>query len=700
MAHRVKNLGSVQSPEPARAGPGADFHLTHAAQPDDKADADRQLHLHGQHGHDPTTSPRPVDLEQVHDQMDELADFLRAKMLSLSGDDAVVPSAQLYRRSTPAADRPKDSSSAQVDEADRGGNGPFAQLSGHSLSTLAGELAPVEDPGYRSRRAATGLPVGDPAGASAVVHDDEPLSLVPVSAQKPRVPEGTPPVSGTTARIIAATAQADMSPASAQLQSVLYPQSDSPVARANRASAELARLLGQSSAEHYSSVASPPRRLPPQAAAAGAGAPPVAGRSSPTLQSIMSQRQAERQSEDEKRSAQRQQIRESPRFYGRQTSNTLAAEAVAAAEAVEVVAGRKMYSLVDDAGARKAPPPLAASSPSQDGAAAADEGRIDWNALRAPRSAVVGLSPSTYGVRAASASAEPSPATAAGSDAAVVAAAEWNLHTAAEGGYPPAPAAAGPALEEAVAGAPSEQAWYGYSSQRSPYLWRDHQPRTAHLLWTPTPSGSSPAPIPTSQPVQASTQAIPTTARFPGTPLRDRYSYSCGGRPPRAPNRRRRVHSPRWFVQGGGAHPQPQQVRGSRSSSGRSHPRRRRRMWRIATFRCFSAGQEEVAAVLLNLRGPFRLLCRRGRTVGRARITRSGGRRSNRLASTTHGSRSCCRHLHRLRSCARLCVLGAEKGVNQPLLSLTKHTAFELESSSHHIVPPSPSPKISLRLRH
>eukprot|EP01043_Picozoa_sp_COSAG02_P060031 COSAG02_NODE_7762_length_2858_cov_3.820225_1_plen_561_part_01 len=43
--------------------------------------------VHGMHAHDPTTSPVPTTIEEVHDQMDQLADVLRAKMLHLSSSE-------------------------------------------------------------------------------------------------------------------------------------------------------------------------------------------------------------------------------------------------------------------------------------------------------------------------------------------------------------------------------------------------------------------------------------------------------------------------------------------------------------------------------------------------------------------------------------------------------------------------------------
>ena len=93
------------------------------------------------------------------------------------------------------------------------------------------------------------------------------------------------------------------------------------------------------------------------------------------------------------------------------------------------------------------------------------------------------------------------------------------------------------------------------------------------------------------------------------------------------------------------------------SSSGRSRPPQRRRMWPTAICRSFSEPPEQAAATMvagldrLYLRAPPRR-SRWGRWMdGRARMTRSTGRRSSRRANTTRALRSCWRRHHPPQSC-------------------------------------------------
>ena len=136
-----------------------------------------------------TPSPRPTTIDQVHEQMDELRDFLGAKMKAMDSRE------YMGRRVLEEVVVPVEKAVAQPAEA---------------RELVEADLGA----GYRARRAAHGLiePDGDEA-------DPETLALEPESA----LPEGSPPASSRPRTGHAAL-----------LQERLYPECDSPAERARQ----------------------------------------------------------------------------------------------------------------------------------------------------------------------------------------------------------------------------------------------------------------------------------------------------------------------------------------------------------------------------------------------------------------------------------------------------------------------------------
>ena len=137
-----------------------------------------------------TPSPRPTTIDQVHEQMDELRDFLGAKMKAMDSRE------YMGRRVLEEVVVPVEKAVAQPAEA---------------RELVEADLGA----GYRARRAAHGLiePDGDEA-------NPETLALEPESA----LPEGSPPASSRPRTGHAAL-----------LQERLYPECDSPAERARQA---------------------------------------------------------------------------------------------------------------------------------------------------------------------------------------------------------------------------------------------------------------------------------------------------------------------------------------------------------------------------------------------------------------------------------------------------------------------------------
>jgi hypothetical protein len=605
MAHRVKHLAAAGSPGSLDvAGPSTQQRLAelHLQAPDLQAwgggpgdglstaitdavgaHSPRLMEglVHGLHGHDPTTSPTPTTIEEVHDQMDELADFLRAKMQALSS------------HGPRATDRHKAFEHTSG-EALAGGVRPSA------TEEIQLDANPDLEPGYRARRSADGLleaaagqehdppldaaapkqrvalepvaaaaePVAavEPADAEDAGAEDEALEIAmktdqehseassaPV-AELALVPEGMPPAE-------VAPTDSQPSPVRALLNSALYPEHDSPVARAQRASSELERLLSRSSAQ---TAAASPRRLAQQAQAkakaeaqAAAAAQPRVPLTSPRLsatthgaasaaseaaklakqraatqaavaaavspaatttaaaaapdaasiQDLLHQRQAERDDDIIHRSARRQaeyQPSDSPRFFGRQTSPTTLAKhadasaATAAATAERLLSSQKPpaaeFSLVEDSGTaigREALPAAAAVGPTAQvpttfvASGGVLSSTIDWSALRSPQSVATTLSPSSYGVTSQRGGGEvpapvPEPAPEPEPEPAPPTAAEVQPEPQQQQQQPQTQ------QEQQQAQQQEQEGEDGDYHGRSPFLWRDATPKTAHLAWTPT----------------------------------------------------------------------------------------------------------------------------------------------------------------------------------------------------------------------
>ena len=491
------------------------------------ADSPRQMDgtVHGLYGHDPTTSPTPTTIAEVHDQMDELADFLRAKIRHIDSCERASAYSSSY-------DRTARDIAAGVKQP-----GQHESL----------ENEDVLHPGYRARRLASGLleraaddheaqrDVLSPKRHVAVQADEEGMTAADRSAAEINevddsiLPEGTPPASSDSNG--SAPDQRQPPQTKVQLHSKLYPEHDSPVARAQRASRELERLLARSSAE---AVALSPRRLdqapaekhsaaeaarariPQKApmlsptthgaasavreaalakqrvatkAAIAKTASPTPGdsRSGESMQELLRRRHEERDADIVSRSARRQaeiayRPSDSPRFFGRATSPTsLAEHAKASADAAAASAERLLApspvqpqksssSLVEVRetvnAASEPATPISAASASLGGL------EIDWAALRSPQS-VVTLSPSTFAKTTT-----PEPAK------------ESESHTQesqsgnSEGMGKIAQEIQSESSED-TGKMEGERAPAEYQG-RSSFLWRDVTPKTAHLAWTPT----------------------------------------------------------------------------------------------------------------------------------------------------------------------------------------------------------------------
>lgn len=491
------------------------------------ADSPRQMDgsVHGLYGHDPTTSPTPTTIEEVHDQMDELADFLRAKIRHIDNRER----ASAYYSS-------HDRTSREVAAG--------ARLPGQHESL---ENEDVLHPGYRARRLAGGLleraaddheaqrDVLSPQRHIAVQADEGTTAAdrsAPeiVEVDDSALPEGTPPASDSNS---GAPGQRQPSQTKAQLHSKLYPEHDSPAARARRASSELERLLARSSAE---AVALSPRRLEQAAAeaaqrripqkaptlsptthgaasaareaalakqrvattaaiAAAASPTPADSRSEESMQELLRRRHAERDADIVSRSARRQaeiayRPSDSPRFFGRATSPTsLAEHAKASADAAAVTAERlsapspvqpqaSSFSLVEES--KRVNEASEPASPTSAAFTSLVGLEIDWAALRSPQS-VVTSSPSMFGMTT------PEPAQESESHAQ-----ESQSGNSEETGK----------MEDERETAEEYQG-------RSSFLWRDVNPKTAHLAWTPTRQSTLRAPR---QPVHESQTAVPMGA--------------------------------------------------------------------------------------------------------------------------------------------------------------------------------------------
>lgn len=491
----------------------------------------------GLHGHDPTTSPTPTTIEEVHEQMDELADFLRAKMLHMSSTERAADFSLL--------------SSVHDDTA-----ADVAARVWRSGQREAPEYEVDFEPGYRARRLASDLDAADGHDAHAnaaslsrhvAMHSgDEGMGSVPAVAlvatestaveSIPRsaaeldasaVPEGLPPISHADA---ASPDRRQSWQTKAHLRSKLYPEHDSPTARARRASSELERLLARSSAE--TAALSPRRSLEASAEAVQVRVPltraptlsptthgaasavseaalvkqraateaAIASTPLPTkpdlpetmpIQELLRQRHRERDADIVYRSARRQaeinyQASNSPRFFGRETSPTslekyAKASAAAAAATAERLSApsptpsqNSSFSLVEESENIGQTLPIANhdSEPVSSAPTSASTGAlgIDWAALRSPESTATRfLSPSTFGV-------------AIGPDG-PGRTTESQVQDA--DGACEAPAEVSAAAESEKGEIEGEGEHREYQG-RSPFVWRDATPETAHLAWTPT----------------------------------------------------------------------------------------------------------------------------------------------------------------------------------------------------------------------